>query len=207
MTEHLLCCEICDLESRDHPIAAFDLKDITYPISGGMFLSPDPEHELPAPFHPSLGWQDMKCPYCGQVPFAMNFDTYEEATDPNFPKQLLTPVGYIVITASRLEVELEDSAEKPDSTPETPPEPEEEPALPDVHDELSSEEVESSVGGDETTKEATYNPSGGECPYCRRSISTKPGHLKRHMLYYCKVITGEDRKILKEMDKKPGGKK
>ena len=204
MTEHLLCCEICDLESRDHPIAAFFPNDITYPINGSMFRTPSPDDGGWDPFHPSLGWQDFKCPYCNQVPFAMDFDTYEEATDPNFPKRLLTPEGYIVITADRLEVDLVDSAEKTELAlpePSSLEEPDEEPL--DVVE--PPEEVEPSVGEDKTTKEAAYDPSGGECPYCRRPISTKPGHLKRHILHYCKVITEEEREILKEMDKKPGG--
>jgi len=212
--EVLLCCEICDLDARDHPIAAFFPKDIEYPINGSMFRSPDPEHGAPAPWHESLTWQWMKCPWCGNVPFAMDFDTLEEAEDLRFPKQFLTLEGYIRIDESidTEESELVRSATLDDEPPtiEAP-----EPTLP--VDRQQSVEPENS-GVEEAlskqdeiepeTPQEPYDPSSGECPYCRRTISKKPGHLKRHMLHLCKVIDEAEREALKGMAKnKPGGKK
>ncbi len=51
-------CEIC-LET----IAEVELDSLRLPLTGGMFGSPDAEHGFPAPFHPSLYWEVMRCPY------------------------------------------------------------------------------------------------------------------------------------------------
>lgn len=205
--EVLLCCEICDLDARDHPIAAFFPEGIEYPINGSMFHSPDPEHDVPAPWHESLTWQWMKCPWCNQVPFAMDFDTLEEAEDPKFPKQFLTTEGYIRIDESIDTEESESvrSAAKDDESPasETPepiqePEPVTEEAS--VAEEAESKDEIKPVEPPLTTEpQAPYDPSSGECPYCRRPISKKPGHLKRHMLHLCKKIDEEERKALKNL--------
>jgi hypothetical protein len=57
-------CEIC--EER---IAQVRVGDLQYPMTGGMFLSPDEHHGYPAPFEPSTEWEYMRCPHCRFRPF------------------------------------------------------------------------------------------------------------------------------------------
>jgi len=90
--ERILVCENCWQE-----IGTFYLGEIQYPITGAMFYSPDSEHEAPAPFHPSFGWQEFRCPHDDHSPFELNPDTYDKSIDSHFPKELLTSEGYIDI--------------------------------------------------------------------------------------------------------------
>lgn len=39
------------------------VKALRYPLTGEMFGSPDAVHSVPAPFHPSLDFEAMRCPY------------------------------------------------------------------------------------------------------------------------------------------------
>ena len=63
----VMCC-LCD-----EAIAAVRLEDLRYPITGGMFGSPDTDHGYPAPFDASLTWEHMMCPH-GRIhrPFVKN---------------------------------------------------------------------------------------------------------------------------------------
>ena len=65
MPKHQLLCEIC----REY-IGRFDTEEVEEPIRAAMFTSKDPRHGMPAPFRSeSLGWEDMRCPYCNNRPF------------------------------------------------------------------------------------------------------------------------------------------
>lgn len=55
-------CEICK-----EWIAEAD--EITFPLRGDMFKSPDPFHGIEAPFHPDSEWEHMRCPYGAHRPF------------------------------------------------------------------------------------------------------------------------------------------
>lgn len=57
-------CEIC-LQI----IGRINMEHFDAPMTGAMFLSKDAKHGYPAPFHPSLTWRNLKCPYCGWRPF------------------------------------------------------------------------------------------------------------------------------------------
>lgn len=57
-------CEIC--EER---IAQVRVGDLKYPMTGAMFLSPDPLHGFPAPFDPATDWEWIRCPHCRFRPF------------------------------------------------------------------------------------------------------------------------------------------
>ena len=51
-------CQICD-----EVIALAQVDALSYPFNGSMFRTPDPAHDVPAPFHPSLEWADFRCPH------------------------------------------------------------------------------------------------------------------------------------------------
>lgn len=55
-----LICEICG-----EVIADVDKDKLSFPLNGSMFISPDILHGVPDPFHPSLTWEDFRCPYGG----------------------------------------------------------------------------------------------------------------------------------------------
>ena len=56
-------CQICK-----EIIAEINIETAHTPLSGAMFLSPDPGHGYPAPFNASHGWEDMRCPRGGHRP-------------------------------------------------------------------------------------------------------------------------------------------
>ena len=53
-----LICEICG-----EAIADVDTDKLTFPVNGSMFKSPDTLHGVPDPFHSSLTWEDLRCPF------------------------------------------------------------------------------------------------------------------------------------------------
>jgi hypothetical protein len=57
-------CEICFSK-----IAIADTDTLYLPLTGTMFSSPDPFHEVPAPFPPSANWEFMRCPMGNHRPF------------------------------------------------------------------------------------------------------------------------------------------
>ena len=201
--EYFLVCEICN-----ETIAGFFEMDIKYPLTGAMFHSPDPNGEVPAPFHESLAWQYFRCPWCQHLPFIVDFDTYEEATDLNFPKRLRTPDGYFEIEQgmviggepSPVENDGEDRKEVPiPAVDETPKD--------ETAEKYTDETVQQAWAPEKTEEECTEIPSGViSCPYCNQYPFTAQKYLKRHMLHKCKAISEDERKILKDMAKK-GSKK
>lgn len=56
-------CQIC----REH-IAYVVLRDVRFPLTGAMFLSPDPGHGILPPFHESHCWELFRCPHGGHRP-------------------------------------------------------------------------------------------------------------------------------------------
>ena len=86
-----LICEICQQD-----MARFD--KVSYPLKGSMFEPmPECKTDMPYVFHPDLSWNEFRCPWCQNMPFVVNFDTYEQA-HADLPVQLLTPEGYFSIT-------------------------------------------------------------------------------------------------------------
>lgn len=59
-----ILCDICK-----QPIAQVDPKKVHAPISGDQLHSPMPGNGVPSPFHDSLAWEFLKCPFCGFRPF------------------------------------------------------------------------------------------------------------------------------------------
>lgn len=57
-------CEICQ-----ELIGTVDPLLISHPYTGKDFFSIDPAHDIPAPFHPILTWEHMRCPYGPHRPF------------------------------------------------------------------------------------------------------------------------------------------
>lgn len=88
-----LICEICR-----QTIGLFNPEDLRLPLKGSMFLSKDPAHGFPPPFHPSsvYGSKDnpLLCPYCRKIPFL-------------HPDKVLTPEGYIKVEKKK-EVKVEE---------------------------------------------------------------------------------------------------
>lgn len=82
MTEFLLYCEICT--NREPPIGVFDLEDLVFPITGAIFRSPDPAHEVPPPFDPSADWRACVCRRCKKRAFIDE-------------DRVLTNVGYVEV--------------------------------------------------------------------------------------------------------------
>jgi hypothetical protein len=77
-----LLCEICGPRAR--PIAKFDPEELSIPLKGSMFHSIDPDRGCPAPFHPNLDWEHMRCPQCHFRPF-------------KHQDKVLTPNGYVQV--------------------------------------------------------------------------------------------------------------
>lgn len=69
-------CQICTAQIAKLPfILSSDGKThklkaigVSYPLTGKMFLSPDPFHEIPPPFLPELDWDNFHCPFGGHRP-------------------------------------------------------------------------------------------------------------------------------------------
>jgi len=66
----IMICEICQerigelsLEGRTGVKDLPDIAPLRYPITGAMVGSPDPFHQVPAPFDASLTWEFLRCPY------------------------------------------------------------------------------------------------------------------------------------------------
>ena len=57
-------CEICN-----EFIAQVEPGDVSVPMTGSMFKTPDDFHGYDPPFLPDTTWEDMKCGYCNQRPF------------------------------------------------------------------------------------------------------------------------------------------
>ncbi len=57
-------CEICN-----EYIAQVENGDVTVPMTGRMFKTPDSYHGYDPPFLPDTTWEDMRCGYCNQRPF------------------------------------------------------------------------------------------------------------------------------------------
>lgn len=58
-------CELCGAR-----IASAILEDLSYPLRGGMFSSPDEWHDVPPPFDCSnIEWEWMRCRTCKHNPF------------------------------------------------------------------------------------------------------------------------------------------
>lgn len=57
-------CEICN-----EFIAQVEPGDVSVPMMGSMFKTPDDFHGYDPPFLPDTTWEDMKCGYCNQRPF------------------------------------------------------------------------------------------------------------------------------------------
>jgi hypothetical protein len=53
-------CPICQ-----NVIAKVDTATLFLPLVGSQFVSPDPGHGFPAPFHEDADWLNMWCPYGG----------------------------------------------------------------------------------------------------------------------------------------------
>ena len=51
-------CQICG-----EVFAVVKPYTLSYPLDGGMFLSPDSAHGVAAPFFPGTPWEDFRCPY------------------------------------------------------------------------------------------------------------------------------------------------
>ena len=76
----VVICEICG-----ERIATVEIDRLTYPLSGAMFESVDPEHQVPSPFDAGQEWETFRCPY-GRTHRPMFKDN-----------EILTPAGLIVI--------------------------------------------------------------------------------------------------------------
>ncbi len=79
---HHVQCEICF-----ETVATCDLEKLRLPLTGDQFGSPDEFHGIPPPFHPSLPWEDLRCPHCQFRPFTerdsvviFTFDGLERVT-------------------------------------------------------------------------------------------------------------------------------
>ena len=57
-------CEICN-----EYIAQVNIEDVSVPMLGSMFKTPDDFHGYDPPFLPDTEWEDMRCGYCNQRPF------------------------------------------------------------------------------------------------------------------------------------------
>lgn len=78
-------CQVC----REHianvrmvrlPGGVLSFPDLKYPMTGAMFLSPDPGHGIVPPFHASHTWDMFHCPHGGHRPILT-------------PTKIQTPVG------------------------------------------------------------------------------------------------------------------
>jgi hypothetical protein len=57
-------CEICN-----EYIAQVNIEEVSVPMLGSMFKTPDDFHGYDPPFLPETEWEDMRCGYCNQRPF------------------------------------------------------------------------------------------------------------------------------------------
>jgi|ADurb_Total_1113_FD_contig_51_1671032_length_1372_multi_2_in_0_out_0_4 hypothetical protein len=57
-------CEICN-----EYIAQVNIEEVSVPMLGSMFKTPDDFHGYDPPFLPDTTWEDMRCGYCNQRPF------------------------------------------------------------------------------------------------------------------------------------------
>jgi hypothetical protein len=57
-------CQICA-----ETIGIVSREDLSFPMRGLMFKSPDPFHGFAPPFPPEAEWESMKCPYGPHGPF------------------------------------------------------------------------------------------------------------------------------------------
>ena len=57
-------CEICN-----EYIAKVNIEEVSVPMLGSMFKTPDDFHGYDPPFLPDTEWEDMRCGYCNQRPF------------------------------------------------------------------------------------------------------------------------------------------
>jgi len=76
----VVICQVCQ-----ERIATVDIDRLTYPLSGAMFESVDPAHQVPSPFDSGQEWETFRCPY-GRTHRPMFKDN-----------EILTPAGLIVI--------------------------------------------------------------------------------------------------------------
>jgi hypothetical protein len=67
--EDELCIEKVKCEVCHEIIAKCDMANFDTPMRGSMFMTCDPKHGRPEPFHPSLFWEELRCPYCNKRPF------------------------------------------------------------------------------------------------------------------------------------------
>ena len=81
-------CEICN-----EYIAQVNIEDVSVPMLGSMFKTPDDFHGYDPPFLPDTEWEDMRCGYCNQRPF----------TERN---GFLTDDGYITIQPTVVETSV-----------------------------------------------------------------------------------------------------
>lgn len=58
MSEAFVICQVCG-----EKIGKIDENNISYPIKGSMFLSPDPIHGYPPPFEDDADFESARCPY------------------------------------------------------------------------------------------------------------------------------------------------
>lgn len=83
-------CMLCE-----EIVAITTLERLSYPIKGGMFDSPDPDHGIPAPWQPNEEWADMRCPY-GRIHRAMVT-----------PRAILTESGIVCVNPDGASLDME----------------------------------------------------------------------------------------------------
>ena len=88
-------CEICN-----EYIAQVNIEEVSVPMLGSMFKTPDDFHGYDPPFLPDTTWEDMRCGYCNQRPFSER-DGF--LTDEGYIKIQPTVVEDNVIPSSVLE--------------------------------------------------------------------------------------------------------
>jgi hypothetical protein len=57
-------CEVC----KEH-IGKIDIANLVPPLKGSDFFAKNQKNGYPPPFHPSLTWEDLRCPMCRKRPF------------------------------------------------------------------------------------------------------------------------------------------
>ena len=60
----LVKCEVCQ-----EIIGKIELSQFKPPLHGSMFYAKNKKNDYPPPFHPTLSWEDLRCPYCKKRPF------------------------------------------------------------------------------------------------------------------------------------------
>ena len=67
-------CEVCQ-----EIIGKIDMGNFKPPLHGSMFFAKNEKNDYPPPFHSSLPWEDLRCPYCRKRPFySRNYITNEK---------------------------------------------------------------------------------------------------------------------------------